>query len=473
VVPALVLAAWPAEGREPRLSPCWLEGLREPVRCGSLAVPEDRSNPSSRRIQIHFAVVAAASTTAALDPLFVLAGGPGQAGTSYAPFVTSTFRKIRARRDIVLVDQRGTGKSNPLDCDSGDYDFSIASGSRRLSDTAKECLEKLKADVRFYSNFHAMEDLDAVRSALGYEKINLWGGSYGTRAALVYMRFHEDRVRVAILDGAAPFALRYPLHTAPDAQHALDQMFNRCEADEGCRSAFPRLRMELRDLLRRLGRASVRRKVRHPRTGNDQEVEISREAFVASLRGFLYVPEHTSLVPWVIHRATAGDFEPFVSLSLSLSDWSVESMKLGMTLSVLCSEDLPRIRQSEAARLAANTFLGTLMVDEWQSACSMWPIASLPPGYDAPLATKTPVLILSGAMDPVSPPHWGENVAASMPNSLHVVMRGAAHNVSPRGCVPDLMATFIAAGTARKLDATCVDRQQTPAFFVSPAGPKN
>lgn len=458
-----------AAGRLP-LAPCHLPNLKEEVLCTSLEVPEDRSHLDGRKIQLRIGILPARSPKREPDPLFLLAGGPGQGAASYAGLADRAFRKIRLHRDIVLVDQRGTGESNPLRCDIGGDDLAHLSSVMGTPEQFASCLEHLDADVRLYTSFQAMEDLDEVRQALGYERINLWGGSYGTRSALVYMKLHPERVRTVILDGVAAFALKFPLYTAREAQRSLDLLFDQCASEPDCAAAFPRFRDEVREILARLEKAPARTEVRHPRSGAVKSIEVTRSGFASTLRGFLYTPSHRSLTPLVVHEAWQGNFEPLVALADAVAAWSVDTMSLGMTLSVLCSEDLPRISPSEAAAATKDTFVGTAEIEAWSRACSHWPRGVLPDGFDAPLHLPVPALILSGALDPVTPPVWGDEAARQLPGSLHVAAPGAAHNVSFSGCVPDLITRVIESGAVTSIDAGCAGDVRTPPFVITRLG---
>lgn len=460
------------------LSPCHLKGLSEVVQCGTLEVFEDRDAGAGRRIDLRVAVIPAVTSTPEPDPLFILAGGPGQAATEVGPAILPFLRKVRPRRDIVLVDQRGTGASNPLDCpDEEDGEdgqdelqrlFSVVEDLERLS----ACLEQLDADPRLYTTPIAMDDLDEVRRALGYDTINLYGASYGTRAALVYMRRHPAAVRSAILDGAAPTALKLPLYMARDGERALRLALGDCAADEMCAQRFPHLEADYDRLLQRLARGPIKVRTRHPRTGEMAELEITHDAFVSQLRGALYDPDVVSLLPLILERAAAGDFDPFVALGVTFSGGMADSISIGMFLSVVCAEDLPFIRDDERREALAGTFLGGVMIDSLQASCAIWPKGELPPGYTDPVETDHPVLILSGNLDPATPPVWGEEVARHLPNSRHAIAGGAAHNVLPRGCAGEIVAQFLDAGDAGDLDLSCFEDSRRPPFFLDPSGPQ-
>ncbi len=455
-----------AETQRIALAPCHIKDFEEEVRCGTLRVPENRATRSGRMIDLHVAVLPAQRPESAPDPLFILAGGPGQGAREYGRLVPAAFKDVRRTRDIVLVDVRGTGASNPLDCNLGDP---LEFLSAEVIDPTP-CLERLKGDPRFYTSEPIVDDLDDVRAALGHERINLWGGSYGTRAALVYARRHAEHVRSVVLDGAAPFAIELPLYNAWGAQRALDRLLADCAAAPECRAAFPRLREELREVLARLDQAPVRVSFRHPQTSRPVGFTVSRSAFASGIRGMLYTPLHASLIPLMVHTAAQGDFSPFAALSLETAAWSTETMSLGMTLSVLCTEDVQRITDEEAEREIRGTFLGRSEIDAWRQMCAHWPRGPLPAEVDRVRPLQMPALILSGDLDPVTPPRWGEAMKAHFPGALHVVVPGTGHNTSTTGCVPDLIADFIEKGSATSLDTKCVQKVRRPPFVIDPSG---
>ena len=451
-----------------RLEPCRLEGLAEEVLCASHEVYENREAGAGRRIRLRLAVLPALSSRSAPDPLFLLAGGPGQAATDYGPLAVSAFRKVRAKRDIVLVDRRGTGESNPLDCQF-DTDLLAGLAGDSLSELdAAACLADLDADVRYYTTDLAMDDLDEVRELLGYDLINLWGGSYGTRAAMVYLERHGAHVRSVILDGVAPHAIKLPLYYARDGQRALDLLLADCARDPGCDTAFPRLEEQLEHLLSELAAEPRTAALAHPRTGEPIEVTVTAAGFAGNLRNFLYVPRHSSLVPWIVHRAAGGDFAPLVAASHQAMSWSLDTMSLGLTLSVMCSEELPRISAAETAQAGRDSFLGSLALDVWTGMCDGWPRGRL--SAERTASSEVPALLLSGALDPVTPPSWGELALESFANGRHFVVPGAAHNTGGSRCVQELMARFIEAGSAAGLDGSCVQNIERPKFVVGLAG---
>jgi pimeloyl-ACP methyl ester carboxylesterase len=451
-------------------TPCWLEGSREQVLCGSYQVYENRQSNTGRKISLNIAVLPALKGNPAPDALFVLAGGPGQAATAFGPFVDVALNKIRDNRDIVLLDQRGTGDSNPMRCQTAadELHFSAAHGS--LAETAHACLAKLDADPRFYSSFDFAGDLDEVRNALGYPQIDIWGGSYGTRAALVYMKNHPDRVRSAVLDGVAPYSNKIPLYEARDAQRALDMVFARCDQDENCCAAFPDVRQRFATVLSKLVKNPAHVSIHSPQTNAPIEIVVTRTNFAAALRTLLYVSSYDPMIPLVIRDASDGNFEPLVALALEISHGASEDMSRGLMFSVLCSEDVARITPQELDQATRGTFLGDEMVKAFTDACSHWPRTSLPPDFDSPVDAHVPTLLLSGELDPLTPPEWAQRAAAYLPNSSQVVVRGATHGVSSYGCVPELIARFVNAGAITGIDRSCAARGVQASFVTSPTG---
>ncbi len=480
------LAACSAEGQQPNkgstssaaestgaritLEPCHPLEFRRPARCGRFEVYENREAAKGRKISLNIVLLPATGREKAPDPLFMLAGGPGEAATkSFGPMVPA-LSKLARTRDIVLVDQRGTGDSNSLHCDVENDDLAEMFKEGMEVEVAQKCLAKLDADLKQYTTNIAADDLDDVRAALGYQRINLYGVSYGTRAALVYLRRHSSRVRSIILDGVAPPSMVLPLTFSRDAQRALDRVVEDCEANEHCRSAFPDFRTDVTTLLADLAAKAPEVTVRHPRTGKQTKLKITRGGFARFLRFLLYSAELTALLPYTIKRAREGDFEPFIAQALLFGDKLDEVISFGMQLSVICAEDFPRLTEKVIAQHTPNSFLGDTVIRELQRACSVWPQAPLPAGFGDPVVSDVPALVLSGQFDPVTPPSWGKETASHLSNSKHVVVPGAGHGTLTLGCVPGLVAEFLQTNAAA-LDTSCLKELKRPRFFIDFAGP--
>jgi pimeloyl-ACP methyl ester carboxylesterase len=454
-----------------RLHPCRIAEGPPDAFCGTYQVFENRTTRSGRTIDLKIVVAPALRRDPKPDPLFIFEGGPGGGAATLASQRIPMFRQFQTDRDIVLIDQRGTGESNPLDCAADDDDQDdLGSIDDYPVERFRTCLEKLRADAAFYSTSVAMDDIDDVRQFLGYDEINLWGGSYGTRAALVYLKQHEPAVRSVVLDGVAPPDMRLPLYMARDGQRALDRLLDDCERDTaGCATAYPALRATVDSLWKQLA-AKPHITFTHPRTGKPVSVAVSQRLIATIVFQSLYSPEIAALLPQLLTDAAHGNFQGMFALAFS-ADLPKGAMSEGMFLSVVCAEDMPRISADDIARETAGRFIGSAMFDTRMKPCEFWPKALVSADFYTPVVSSKPVLIFSGENDPVTPPSWGDHVAQSLPNSRHVVVPGAGHITLMRGCVRDLVGRFIDRAGSEGLDPGCVNALTRPPFFTSYTGP--
>lgn len=464
-----------AGNREPTIP---LETCRLPggvtAECGTLTVYENRDTNDGRTINLDIAVLTATGSSSVVqpDPLFLLAGGPGQAATEVYPNAAFLFEEINRTRDIVLVDQRGTGDSNGFACDNL-TDESLPDdlpdeAAVALLDECRETLEE-RADLTQYLTDAFIEDLEAVRVALDYDTINLYGASYGSRAALAYMRRHPDIIRAAVLDAVAGPELVLFRDMPRDGQRALDLLFERCAADAPCAAAFPDLRAEYEALLARLEQPQPIT-VAHPLTNEPLEFEMSRDRLSQYVFNILYSAEFQSLLPLLIHHAhETGDFAPLVVQALAIG--SSTGVYPGLLYAIACSEDAPLIDPDEAARINTESSFGSF-TDNFQAICATWPRGEVAPDLRQPLESDIPTLLLSGGSDPVTPPGYAEAVAATLSNSRHLVVPGFGHGVISYGCMPRIVAQFIRDGSAADIDAACLEELAPPPFFISFAGPQ-
>lgn len=454
------------------LASCRVKGLA--ARCGALEVFENREAGSGRKLSLSVVVLPALSASPQPDPVFFLAGGPGQAASDILPMVAPAMEKVRRDRDLVFVDQRGTGRSHPLECED-DEKQPLAERLRtefqetRL-DECRRTLEK-KADLRFYGTAIAVDDLDDVRQALGYERINLWGGSYGTRVGLAYLRRHPQHARTAVLDGVAPMSLLLPVEVAKDSERALTLLFEQCEQSPACAAAWPDLQARFDALLTRLEESPATTTVSDPLTGQTSEVTVTRDLFTRIVRALLYQSESTTLIPMTIARAAEGDFRPLVGQAELVRTMSEGLAAVGMHYSVLCTEDRPFFDLEGIDALTRGTFLGRGLVDEAIRACDRWPRGEVPPSFREPVASDVPVLLLSGELDPVTPPRWADDAARTLSRSTHVVVPATGHGTLGSACIRKLTAQFIAAGSLEGLDTGCDAEARRPPFFTTFAGP--
>jgi pimeloyl-ACP methyl ester carboxylesterase len=439
---------------------------REKISRGSYAVFEDREARSGRMIHLDLIILHATGPHPKPDPLFYLAGGPGQSNVDmHRGYVESWLRQ---ERDIVFVNMRGTGGDNNLQCELHGGDGNIQGYLENTFDVDefRACLDELrkKFDLTKYSTPLAMDDLNDVRKALGYERINLMGTSGGTRSILVYMRRHPESVRSAILIGVAPLALRNPLYHPWGAQHALELLFEECSGDSACSRAFPNLEEEFWTVLERLEDGPVPVRIANPVTEEMIELELSRNAFTEAIRSMMYSVRLSRMVPWCIHQAFLGNFRPVTEEAIMRERGLQRGLSLGLLLCVTCSEDVARIRPEDVERETKGSYRGDVRVRSQMAVCDIWPKTELPPNYADPVNVDIPVLLFSGTMDPVTPPRWGEEAARHLPNSLHVVVPGG-HGVFG-SCTDSIMLDFLSKGTAKSIDTTCVQTMTLPPFKI-------
>lgn len=454
------------------LQPCFVEGTRAPARCGKVRVFEDRLEKKGRTLDLQVVVIPALASAPTEDPVFFLAGGPGQAATSIAGFMLGVADRLHDKRDLVFVDQRGTGWSHPLYCEQAPPDAPLAEmfDAEFDPDGVDLCRASQDADLTKYTTAIAADDLDDVRAALGYDRINLWGTSYGTRLGLAYMRAHGDRTRSVVLDSVAPMSLYLPLSIARDAERALDKLLADCAAEKGCSAAFPDLAARFRAFVSALDDEPIRARVAHPTTGRLEDVVIGRTAFLSGLRGLLYSADLSSLVPLALDRAMKGDLGPYVALARGLTGKMEGSMAMGLFLSVVCSEDVPFFTDAEIARQSDGTLFGAEIARETVRGCARWPRADVPKSFRDPVQSDVPVLLLSGDLDPVTPPSWAEDAKKTLPHGVTVVIPGTGHTAAVSACARKIATAFVSAGTEVGLDTSCSQKGLRPPFFTTFAG---
>jgi len=443
------------------------------ARCGTLAVPEDRSNPRSPRIHLKVAVIAALDRRAAADPLFILAGGPGQAATGFYALVAPAFARVQRERDIVLVDQRGTGDSNALNCPFPDEDETVELTPAQLRAHASACLASLQADPRFYTTSVAVQDLDAVRAALGYAQINLYGVSYGTRVAQHYLRRFPDNARALILDGVVPPDAVLAVDGSVNAQRALELIFARCRADAACHEVFADPQTQFDTLRTRLSATPTRVSLPDPDTGVITPIDLRLTHLQIATRLLSYAPERAALMPLILDQAVAhSNYVPLAAQAVIMSKRYVDVIAYGMHNAVVCTEDMPFINSARIDRAAlARSYLGTAQLDGLVDVCREWPRGVLDPDFHAELKSDRPVLLLSGSADPVTPPLYAERAAHGLSHASQIVLEGQGHGQLATGCMPRVMARFLDAGKTTGLDAACTHSIVPDPFFTSFSGP--
>jgi pimeloyl-ACP methyl ester carboxylesterase len=451
------------------LTSCHVAGFRSAVQCGTVRRALDPSQPNGVQIDVHYLVVPAMARRKLPDPVFFLAGGPGQSAMALGPGLTRLSARLNNRRDLVFVDQRGTGKSAPLACDD-DPQATLAQqlDPQRRNTQLRQCLAQLQklpyGDLRFFTTTLAMQDVDAVRQALGAPTINLVGGSYGTRAALEYLRQFPQAVRRGVMDGIAPPDMALPGSGSLDNQAVLDALFASCDNEAACAKAYPQLRADWAALLAQLPKPV---QVVHPLDGKPEALTLNRDMVVAALRGPLYAPAQAAALPFAITQAARGRFDALMGLGYGLASRGASKIAAGLHFSVVCAEDQPRMATSTDK---PGQDFGTAVSQLYADTCAYWPRGVVPEAFYTVPVSVSPLLLFSGGLDPVTPVRHGDRMAKALgSNALHVVVPNAGHGVMTLDCMRDVLFRFIDApddAAALAVDASCAKNIPRPGTFV-------
>lgn len=450
------------------LKPCRVNGIRNEVLCGSVQRALDPARPAGTQIDVHYMVVPAMARRKLPDPLFMLAGGPGQSAIAIAASALPLFARLNNRRDIVFVDQRGTGRSAALECeDTNRLPLAEQADRAKQIEHLRACRERLAklphGDLRHYTTHLAVADIDAVRRQRGAAQINLVGGSYGTRVALDLLRQFPHTVRRAVLDGVAPPDMVLPASFSTDGQAALDAVFAACEQSSACASGHPSLRADWAALLHGLPRYVM---LQHPLSGREERVTITRDMVLQAVRAPLYAPSLAAALPQAISDAAQGRFQALAGLATVLATRKSMQPAIGMHFSVICSEDVQRIGLPADA---PGVDFGPQFARLYADVCAQWPRGNVPDAFYTLSPSPAPVLLLSGGLDPVTPARHGERVARALgAKAVHVVVPNAGHGVLGIGCIRDLLFRFVDASDdneALAVDGSCVKGLPRPPFF--------
>ena len=469
-----VTRSTPSNAAQPslQLTDCRLEapdsGAAAGAKCGWFAVAENPAAPASRHIRLRVAVVPALNLRKAADPLVFLTGGPGEAASVDYLRLAPAFERIRRDRDILLIDQRGTGASNRLNCILGDELEVGSTEAQQIKALASRCLGALPGDPRYYTTSVAVADLEAVRVALGYSQLNLWGGSYGTRVAQHYLRRYPQRVRTVILDGVVPPPVILGPGVAVEAQRALDSIFARCTKEPACKAAFPELQGDYAALRSGLERQPVAVTIPDPVSARTLKLTFAPAHLINAIRLLSYSDATAALLPYLIHAANQQDLQPLAAQAV-LGTRNVSNLiASGMAYSVQCSEDAPYLQRAAADDpTLAQTYIGRQFLDGFLAICSVWPRGIVDPDLHQPLHSQVPALLLSGENDPVTPPAYGAQAAAGFVHHKHLVLKGQGHIQTGTACVPRLVARFIQTADAEQLDTHCLDHVAAAPFMLS------
>jgi len=464
--------AWAGAG-DLHLQPCKATKVKQPSKCGTFTVWENRAAKTGRTLDLNVHVLQATAANPKPDPVFVLLGGPGEAATSAADWYSND--PSLADRDIVLVDARGTGKSNGLHCPlpkDGSLQVFLPTLNVPVLTACRAELEK-HADLRYYLTTYAMDDLDDLRAALGYDKINLDGASYGTRAALVYIRQHGEHVRTATLWGSTAMTQPMPLHFATDAEHALQNVFRDCEAEPACKAAFPTLQADYKRTVERAEQGPVRVTVKDPRNKKATEVNLQPDDFAESLRGMIYQPESMRSIPLLLHKAASGNYQAFADYQIGRNVDLNEEISDGLYLSITCTEDIDRIDPQQLTANGRGTFLADHRARPHVESCKGWPRGKLPAGFGEEVKSDVPVLIMVGDNDPATPPTAAKSAASRLSNGRVIVVPHGGHSLQGlinEKCANDIAAHFLQTADQQSLDVSCLKDVKHKPFVVKESG---
>lgn len=466
---APVLAGAAPHPSRTKLQPCKVPGRGGEVEafCGTYEVWENRAAKSGRKIGLKVVLIPALSPDLKPDPVFFFAGGPGQAASPLAGQLVDD--ELRKDRDFIFIDQRGTGGPGRLFCSLGGRDEDLQSYFAEMFpvDAVRKCREELekKADLTLYTTDLAIDDFDEIRAWLGYGKVNLIGGSYGTRAAQVYMKRHPGSVRAAVIFGVAPMDEPLSLSHAANGQRSLDTLLGWCEKDEACRAKFPAVRADFKAVMDRLAKGPVTVEVDHPQTGKRAKVTLSRDFIADGIRWALYGDSES--LPLMVHQAAGGDFGLLGQASVNSRLGAIAGITSGLLFSVTCAEDMPYIDAAEIPARTAGSFLGDYRVRQQMRACTVWPRGKAAPGHREALRTDIPVLLVSGERDPVTPPAFADRAARFLTRGTKIVVPWGSHG-GGEPCVLKIQRDFLEKGSAEGLDTSCLKKIQMPPFVLEP-----
>jgi pimeloyl-ACP methyl ester carboxylesterase len=459
------------------MSECTVGSAKLPARCGTFVVYEDRAAASGRTVAIPLVVIPAEHPTG--KAIFWNPGGPGGGAVDAADGIADgSFAKelmeLHERYDIVLANNRGVGGANAQHCDLAPPAHPEYYFLRMWPDALlKACRERLaaNANLSLYNSSISADDLDDMRAALGYSRLVLDGGSYGSFFFLVYMRQHPDHVESAILNGVSPPGLLIiPLEDAAGAQLAMDKLIVACAQDPGCEAHFPQFKEHFAAVAHRFDAGPVKIRIENTPAKQLQFVLLSKEVFADRLRQNVYSSSTAAYVPYIIERAYQQDYVPLGHMINAATQGLASGLDLGLNLSVTCAENIPFISEEDIHRTSAGSFEGDVRVRAQQRACKIWNVQPVPASFNQPVHSNAPVLMISGTDDPATPSDYAARELRYLPNAKQVLVQGASHG-DETACADRLKVAFVLAGTARGLDvASCRSAFHRPSFATSMKG---
>ncbi len=454
------------------------QGRDREVQCAWYKVPENPAQPDGKKIKLFVVRLPAKRKTDKItDPVLFVAGGPGQAASASYLFADQVWQELAKYRDFYLIDQRGTGKSNYMGCseimEGLDYTRTDLS-SEEIRALTKKCLAVLPGDPRYYTTDTSVKDFDTVREALGIDKWNLYGVSYGTRVSTHYMRIFPQSLRTVVLDSVVPPQQVLGSQIALNSQHMLDKLFMRCEEAVVCNEAMPELRKKVKELFLKLEAGPIEVRVENFSTGEVETQNFSREHLLGVVRMYLYSPISASVLPPMLYEAAMkNNFGPIVRTATRVNETLEELISPGLHNSVMCTEEYPFYQEISQDLLDKNaqSYMGSLLIDLMSDICGVWPKGHYPEKMKLPLESEVPTLLLSGEYDPITPPEFAEVTKNSLKNAKHLELKGQGHFVGGTGCVPKLINQFVSNAGFEELNTQCLDRVGESPLFINFNGP--
>tara|TARA_R110000796_G_scaffold18425_3_gene55724 strand:- start:59 stop:1678 length:1620 start_codon:yes stop_codon:yes gene_type:complete len=447
-----------------KTSACYLDGLDEQLQCGKITVSENPQLPDGKQIDIHFAILPAIKNTHPNEALLAIAGGPGQSAIENATFFNRMLTKVRQQRDILLIDQRGTGKSNILSCDDDTTELlSMNDDDLDIIAMTEKCLGQIDADVSQYGSNTALTDFEAVREYLGYQKLHLYGISYGTRMAQLYMRHYPEALLTVTLDGVVPMQ-QSVVAIGDSIERGLNVLWRDCKSTPACQQQFPDLADEYNKVDQLLATAPISQQVRDPQTDELSEFLLTRSKFSGAIRMAMYMANIRALIPHAIHQAAQGNYQPILGIYTLTADST--GIAMGMHASVVCGEDIHRITD-QMRKDAKESYISGNMLEGLEKTCQAWPIPQVDDNFSEPILSDIPTLLLSGELDPATPPNWGALAQEKLTKSKHFIAPYATHGVAGQSCGNDLVAQLVDQGSVKDINGECLQKDVRRSFYLN------
>ncbi|MFL0810852.1 MAG: alpha/beta hydrolase [Agarilytica sp.] len=449
------------------------------AQCHTLVVKENHDDSNSRDLTLRILRLPSIQESQKA-PIFFIAGGPGQASGDLLERFRHQFPQLRIHHDFIFVDQRGTGKSEALECDIDlmpHLDKDAAALEQLNIEASKACLNEYTADLRYYATPFAVKDLEQVRKHFGYDKVNLWGGSYGTRVVLEYLRRFPNSIAASVMDGLAPIQIQLPTYAERDATQSLNSLLQNCETQKACQSAFPQLTQRWKTHLQLRKKSPVTQQLQHPRTQKPVNVYIDDQVLSSWIHLILYSRELSPILPLAIDLATKENYSQLFSIFALGREDMPTMISEGMQATVLCAEDYVFHKENHDKHTQNNTLEDSDLLNlpprtGFDNICKLLPKSVLDKTYFSSVESNIPSLFLSGQFDPATPPRWAESLLPGFNQAKHIVVPGGHHIVSQNSCIANIISEFFSKPEdIQALNDTCVSHIKPTAYFIDASGP--